>query len=308
MKILLTGGAGYVGTVLTRQLLSAGHTVTVLDRFMFGAGPVMHLATDSRVQFVVGDVRDARTVRELVRKADAVLHLAAIVGFPACAQDADRAMSTNVLGTLNVAQAVGKDQMLVFASTGSTYGEVQGTATEDTPINPLTLYGQTKRDAEAPVRSAGGVCLRFATVFGVSPRMRLDLLVNDFCFQAVHGRTITMFEGHHRRTFLHVADAAFAYPFSLAHYQDMAGEVYNVGADALNYTKRQVAEEIERQHPYHLHEAGIGQDLDKRDYAVSYEKLTALGYRADHPGLAAGIGEVLSAVKLIRIQNDWRNA
>ncbi len=171
-----------------------------------------------------------------------MLHLAAIVGYPACAADPTTAETTNVDGTRILVEALSASQMLVYASTGSTYGQCETVATEETPINPLTLYGRTKRDAERLVVDKGGVGLRFATVFGLSPRLRLDLLVNDFCYQAYHNKQVILFEGHHRRTFLHARDAAGVYPFTLDHYGQMKGDVYNVGASDMNYTKIEVAQ------------------------------------------------------------------
>jgi nucleoside-diphosphate-sugar epimerase len=307
MNILVTGGAGYIGSLLCPELLRAGHRVTLLDSFMFGVQPILHFITDPNLEVVHGDIRDAAVVRRAVSGADAILHLAAIVGYPACAADPTTAESTNVTGTQHLVDAASRSQPIVYASTGSTYGQCDEVATEDTPINPLTLYGRTKRDAEQIVVEAGGVGLRFATVFGLSPRLRLDLLVNDFCYQAYHNKQIILFEGHHRRTFLHARDAAAVYPFTLDHLDAMRGDVFNVGASDMNYTKIDVARAIHKQQPFYLHEAEVGEDLDKRNYEVSYAKINALGYSAT-VGLDAGITELLRVMPFIQQRSPWRNA
>ena len=246
MRILVTGGAGYIGSLLCPGLLDRGHEVILLDSLMFGVQPILHFITHPKLEVVLGDVRDRRVVTPLAARVDAVLHLAAIVGYQACAADPTTAETTNVDGTRVVVDALSASQLLVYASTGSTYGHCETVATEDTPINPLTLYGRSKRDAERLVVDKGGVGLRFATVFGLSPRLRLDVLVNDFCYQAYHHKQVIVFEGHHRRTFLHVRDAAAVHPFTLDHYAAMRGDVYNVGASDMNYTKIEVARAIRR--------------------------------------------------------------
>lgn len=305
MKVLVTGGAGYVGSVLVPLLLKREYRVLLLDNFMWGIKPILHFASDANLEIVSGDVRNKETVRDAVGRAEVVLHLAAIVGYPACAADPDRAASTNIEGTRNVIEAA-TDQKLIFASTGSTYGKVEGICTEDTPIDPLTLYGSTKWTAEKMITDRGGVALRFATVFGISPRLRLDLMVNDFVYQALHNRQIVLYEGHFRRTFLHVLDAARSYLFALDHYDKMGGQAFNVGDGSMNYSKRDIAGMIQQHVDYYLHEADVGADEDKRDYEVSYEKIQKLGY-ATTLGMEDGIRELISVLKHIRITNEWRN-
>lgn len=306
MKILVTGGAGYVGSVLCPMLLDQGHEVLCFDSFRHGVGPLLGFVTHPSLTIVHGDVRDMGALKGVVRQADAVIHLAAIVGYPACAAEPHDAESTNVGGTRLLCDLLSQRQRFLFASTGSTYGRVEGTADEETPINPLTLYGRTKRDGEAMARDAGGVCLRFATLFGVSPRLRLDLLVNDFCYQAFHHRQIVIFEGRHCRTFLHVRDAARVYPFALDHFEQMKGSIYNVGSSAMNYTKIDVAQAIRRRHDFYLHEADVGKDLDERNYHVSFAKLEALGFRGAI-SLDDGIVEMLKVVPYLKVKNEWRN-
>jgi nucleoside-diphosphate-sugar epimerase len=308
-KVLITGGAGYIGSVLAPMLLEQGCHVTVFDNFLYGAQPVLGFSRHPNLRLVFGDVRDSEALGKAVKGQDYVIHLAAIVGYPACAADPFRATTTNVDGTRNVLKAMSKNQRLVFASTGSTYGKVEGVATEETPIAPLTLYGKNKRDAEQFIRDSDvpHVILRFATVFGSAPRLRLDLLINDFVYQAIHNRQIVLFEGHFRRTFLHSTDAAAIYPFAMANFRRMAGNVYNVGDEAMNYTKKQVAHRIREYVNYYLHEADVGTDPDQRDYEVDYSRLKALGFRA-RVTLDEGLRELVKVLSVLTIQHPLRNA
>jgi nucleoside-diphosphate-sugar epimerase len=307
-KILITGGAGYIGSVLTPMLLERGHHVTIFDSFMYGAQPVLGFSMHPHVEFVKGDVRDTEALSRVIKGRDWVMHLAAIVGYPACASDPFRATTTNVDGTHNVLAAMGKSQRLIFASTGSTYGKVIGTATEDTPIAPLTLYGKNKRDCERLIRQSSipHTILRFATVFGSAPRLRLDLLINDFVYQALHGKQIVLFEGHFRRTFLHSTDAAAVYPFAMENFDRMAGNVYNVGDESMNFTKKQVAHKIRDYVNYYLHEADVGTDPDQRDYEVDYSKLRRLGY-SSKVTLDEGIRELVKVLSVLTINHPLRN-
>jgi len=306
MKILVTGGAGYIGSTLIPMLLERKYEVVLFDTFMWGVKPILHFATDPNLSIITGDVRDKNQLKEAIKGCDMVIHLAAIVGYPACASDPDRARTTNVNGTKNLIDLLdGRD--LIFASTGSTYGKVEGICTEETPIDPLTLYGSTKWEAENMITDFGGVGLRFATVFGTSPRLRLDLMVNDFVYQALHNRQIILYEGHFRRTFLHVWDAANVYPFTIDNLEKMKGGAYNVGNEAMNFTKRDVAQKINDYIDYYLHEADIGEDKDKRDYEVSYEKIKKLGYQTQID-MDDGIRELIKILRHIHIKSEWKNA
>lgn len=307
-KVLITGGAGYVGSVLTTMLLDRGYHVTIFDNFMYGAQHLCAFSRHPHLELIKGDVRDGGHVARVVKCRDWVFHLAAIVGYPACAADPYRATTTNVDGTRHLLDAMVEGQRLVFASTGSTYGKVAGTATEETPIAPLTLYGKNKRDCEKLIRDSDipHAILRFATVFGSSPRLRLDLLVNDFVYQALHARQIVLFEGHFRRTFLHVTDAAAVYPFTMDHFDQMAGNVYNVGDESMNFTKKQVAYKIKEYVNYYLHEADVGKDPDQRDYEVDYSRLKRLGYEAK-VSLDEGLRELVKLLSILSIQHPLRN-
>lgn len=306
--ILVTGGAGYKGSVLIPMLLDRGDKVVLYDNFMFGPQPVLHFSSHPNLEIVVGDIRDAEKLASEVRKCDTIIHLAGIVGYPACAADPQLSTSTNVVGSLNLALAMSPLQKLIFASTGSTYGRVDGVCDESTPINPLTLYGRTKRDAEEifTQRLRNYVILRFATVFGIAPRLRLDLLVNDFVHQAIHNRQIIIYEGEHRRTFLHIRDAALVYPFTLEHFDEMNRGVYNVGDDHGNFTKIEIAKMIQEQVDFYLHEAQVGEDLDKRDYTVSYQKIYELGFKAGI-SMKEGISELVKILGFVRFRNPYRN-
>jgi nucleoside-diphosphate-sugar epimerase len=308
-RVLLTGGAGYIGSLLAPLLLEQGYHVTILDTFVYGAQPVLGFSMHPQLELTKVDIRDAEAVARAMKGQDWVLHLAAIVGYPACAADPVRATSTNVDGTRNVVRAMGKGQRLIFASTGSTYGKVVGVATEETPIAPLTLYGRNKRDCEHIIQEAGvpHTILRFATVFGSSPRLRLDLLINDFVYQALHTRQIVLFEGHFRRTFLHSTDAAAVYPFCMKHFDRVAGQVFNVGDSSMNYTKKQVAVKIREYVNYYLHEADVGTDPDQRDYEVDYSRLRGAGFTA-RVDLDEGIRELIKVLSVLTIHHPLRNA
>ena len=306
-KILVTGGAGYVGTILTPELLKRNYRVTLFDRFMWGYKPILHFASNNNLRIVKGDVRDKNLIAEEVKKHDIILHLAAIVGYPACAADPNLAKTTNINGTRNICDVISNNQKLIFASTGSTYGKVEGICTEETPINPLSLYGSTKWKAEKMILDKKGVGLRFATVFGISPRLRLDLMVNDFVYQAIHNKQIVLFEGYFRRTFLHVLDAVNSYLFTINNYDKMKGKAFNVGDENMNFTKKDIALAIKEKVDYYLHEGDIGEDLDKRDYEVSYEKISKLGYSAKIT-LDDGINELIKVLTPLTVTNEWRNA
>jgi nucleoside-diphosphate-sugar epimerase len=306
MRILVTGGAGYIGSVLIPMLLKQKHRVTLMDTFNWGIKPILHFAGDPNLEIVSDDIRDAEAVRSAIRGHDLVIHLAAIVGYPACDSDRYRAISTNVEGTSNITRAL-DGRGIIFFSTGSIYGKVEGVCDEETPVNPLTLYGSTKWEAEHLVLEVRGVGLRFATLFGVAPRLRPDLLINDLVYQAFTTRRILLYEGHYRRTFLHVRDAARSCLMAIERYEEMAGKPFNVGDELMNLSKREVAGKIQEYIDCQLHEADIGSDCDKRDYEVSYARIKALGYRAEIT-VDEGIKELIRVIKHIKAPDEWRNS
>ncbi len=307
MKIVVTGGAGYVGSVLTGLLLKKGHHVIVYDRMDYGVQSLLHLAEHPNISIVHGDIRDVDRLGECISGADVVMHLAGIVGYPACAADPEEAHRTNVIGTNVVLSRMQEKQFLIYPSTGSVYGKVELKAHEETAPAPLSLYGQQKVSCEKEIRARDipYVILRFATLFGLSPRMRLDLLVNDFVYQALHQKQIVLYEGHFKRSFLHVEDAARAYLTVLQHMR--SGETYNVGCEQMAYTKREIALIIRKWVTFYLHEADAGHDVDQRDYEVDYHKFCKLGFK--HAiCLEESIPKMIPVLRMLKERSALRNA
>lgn len=309
MKILITGGAGYIGTTLIPLLLERGHDVTVFDSLMYGGEPLVPFFRAPRFSFVRGDIRDADALRDAARRQDVVIHLAAIVGFPACREDPALAEATNILGTRHVAAALDPGQYVLFGSTGSNYGAlVDEICTEETPLNPLSIYGKTKTEAERILVETGQTtAFRFATAFGISPRLRLDLLINDLTYQAVRQKYIVVYEADFMRTFIHVHDIARSFLFALDNVDRMRGDVFNVGAESMNYSKRDVCELIAARTGALVHYADVGEDADKRNYTVSYAKIRNLGFQTTI-SVEDGIAELARALEVVRIRNPHSNA
>jgi len=311
MKILVTGGAGYVGTSLIPQLLDhPTWKVRVLDNLMFGGDQLLPFVRHPNFEFVKGDVRDSGALVTATRDVDVVIHLAAIVGYPACRAQPELAKSVNIGGARALMRAVSHSQLVLFGSTGSNYGKAIETVTEDTPLAPLSLYGQTKTTAERDLLdNCSTVAFRFATAFGVSPRMRLDLLINDFTFRAATQGYLTVYEAEFMRTFIHVADMGLAFVHILEHYwPSLVNNVYNIGSDRMNYSKREICEMIRaRLVNTKVHYADIGNDEDQRNYKVSYEKFSFLGYQTRYT-VEQGIDELVSAFTLLDIHSKYFNA
>ena len=307
-KILVTGGAGYVGSVLIQKLLSDGYDVRVFDNLGFGSDSVIQYFGDTGFEFIKGDIRDKKAVADAVSGMDVVIHLAGIVGFPACRKNPQLSREVNVEGTRRVVEATAGKIPILFASTGSTFGKMlEKICYETTPLNPVSDYGRQKADAEEIVKgNKEFVIYRFATAFGVSPRMRLDLMVNDFVFRAVQERNLIVYEKNFMRTFIHVRDMARAFMFALENYDRMRGEIYNVGDNDMNYSKEQICDLIKSKIDFYLHFADFDHDLDQRDYVVSYDKIRDVGFRAEI-GMEQGIDELLNAVAIIEVRNPYNN-
>lgn len=304
----MTGGAGFVGTGLIPQLLGKKNKVRVFDNLMFGGDQILPFFRDPNFEFVRGDIRDLPTLKKSAQDADVIIHLAAIVGYPACRKDPDLAKSVNVDGTRNVIDATNNEQLIIYGSTGSNYGSIEEICTEESPLNPLSLYGQTKTLAEKMImESRKAIAWRFATAFGVSARLRLDLLVNDFTHKAVTQGYLVVYEKHFMRTFIHVHDMGRAFLFGIENQDKMAGQVYNVGSERMNYSKEQVCEMIRKQTNAYIHYADVGEDADKRNYVVSYRKINELGYDTTIT-VEQGIEEIAKVCQAIQFRNPYSNA
>ncbi|RME21280.1 MAG: SDR family oxidoreductase [Deltaproteobacteria bacterium] len=307
MRIVVTGGAGYIGSVLVPRLLAAGHDVRVLDNLMYGPHAILPLFIHPNFSFAEVDVTDRRALEPHLRDAEAVIHLAALVGYPLCKKLPRRAVEVNVDGARNVAELSPPEARIIYASTGSNYGEVVGICTEETPLNPLSLYGETKTRAEEIfLERPGTVSLRFATAFGIAPRLRLDLMINDFAYQAIHNRYLVIYEKHFRRTFIHIQDIAAAIQFMIERPERITHRVYNVGHDSMNYTKEQIVQLLQQRTEFLTHFAEIGSDDDKRDYEVSYARIHETGFRIE-VDIERGLDEVIGALRYLRLQNPYSN-
>ncbi|WP_169976626.1 NAD-dependent epimerase/dehydratase family protein [Tautonia rosea] len=308
MHLLVTGGAGYVGSTLVPELLNRGHRVRVLDSLKFGGHGLLPCCQNRFFELQKGDVCDPKTVETALEGVDAVIHLAAIVGYPACKKEPQLAQAVNVDSTKLILEKRNKDQKVLYASTGSIYGSIPDyICNENTPRAPITLYGETKAKAEQMVLDAGnGIAYRFATAFGVSNRMRLDLMPNDFTYQAVKNRNLIVYEGGFKRTFVHVRDMARSFIFALERWDEVKDDVYNVGHESMNFTKQDVARKILEHVDYYLHFAEVGTDADQRNYEVSYEKIRAKGFETTID-LDRGIRELVQAAKLIEWSNPFSN-
>jgi nucleoside-diphosphate-sugar epimerase len=303
-KVLVTGGAGYLGSILVPALLDRGFAVTVLDNFMYGQDSLAAECYRPSFSVIRGDVRSIDVVKALAADADIIIPLAALVGAPLCDRDPLAATSTNLGAIVDMLSVISPAQRVILPITNSGYGvgEPGKFCTEETPIRPVSLYGRDKVEVERTLlaRHPSAISLRLATVFGMSPRMRLDLLVNDFTHRAYTDGFIVLFESHFKRNFIHVRDVARAFLHAIDHFDTMKGQVYNVGLSDANLSKLELCRRIQRHLPkFVVHESNIGHDPDKRDYIVSNEKIERTGYTPAF-GLDDGIRELIKGFTMIR--------
>lgn len=305
MKVLITGGAGYLGSNLTRHLLEAGYSVTVLDNLMYDQVTLLHLFGNPKFQFELGDVRDKKLLQELVGLHDVIIPLAAIVGMPACKANPDLTVAVNYQQVADIVEVLRNDQKLILPNTNSQYGSSDSIITEESPFNPLSLYAKTKCDAENIMLANGnGVSLRLATVFGVSPRMRTDLLVNDFVYKSIVDGYLVLFEAHFKRNYIHVQDIARTFQFIIENYDKCKGQAFNVGLSTANLSKLELAEKIKEHIPsLVIKQDDFKEDFDKRNYIVSNEKLESLGWKPIYD-LDYGIEQLISAYKIVINKNN----
>ena len=303
IKVLVTGGAGYLGSVLVPALLDAGHRVSVLDNFMFAQDSLLACCANRNFSVLRGDCRDPATIKHAIKDADVIIPLAAIVGAPACQADQTATRSTNLDAIKLLLEHRSPQQKVIYPTTNSGYGigEKGKFCTEETPLRPISLYGVTKVEAEQAVLDAGhSLTFRLATVFGMSPRMRIDLLVNDFVYRAVNDRTVVVFEGHAKRNYIHVRDVARVFLHALNNFSTMQGQPYNVGLSDANLSKLELCAKIKAHVPGFVYlEAPVGEDPDKRDYIVSNEKIERTGYLPQF-SLDDGIRELIKGFRMLR--------
>ncbi len=302
-NILVTGGAGYLGSTMVPELLAQGHGVTVVDNFMYHQNSLAHVCHHPHFDVVRGDVRIESVMLPLIRKADIIIPLAAYVGAPLCANDPIGASSTNHDAIMTMLNNVSKHQRILMPTTNSAYGtgDQNNFCTEESPLRPMSLYAIEKVKVEKELmQHPSAISFRLATVFGMSPRMRIDLLVNDFTYRAVHDRFVVLFEGSFKRNYIHVRDVARAFVHGIDNHERMSGQIYNVGLSDANVSKRELCEAIRREVPdFTFIDAPIGKDPDQRNYVVSNAKIEATGFKPAY-SLEFGIQELIKGYTMIR--------
>jgi len=304
-NVLITGGAGYLGSTLTELLLDKGYVVTVLDNLMYKQTSLLHLCSNTNFKFIKGDVIDFELLKELVPEYDIIIPLAAIVGAPACESNKDLAVKVNYKQIQIIVEVLREDQKLIMPNTNSQYGSSTDIITEESSFNPLSLYAATKCDAEQYILDWGnGICLRLATVFGASSRMRTDLLVNDFVHKAIVEGCIVLFQSHYKRNYIHVRDIAYTFLFCIENYDKMNNNVFNVGLSDANLTKFELATKVKQFFPdFVIVENEFKSDFDNRNYIVSNEKLESYGWKPKY-SIDDGIKELVDAYKMIITHNN----
>jgi nucleoside-diphosphate-sugar epimerase len=310
IRVLVTGGAGYLGSVLCERLIDAGYHVTAVDNLLYQQHSLFHLCHRQQFEFVYGDVRDEVLMKQLVTRADVVIPLAALVGASACDRDPSFARSVNLDAIRLMNRLRSPRQLVVYPTTNSGYGTKTGDVfcTEETPLEPISLYGQTKTQAEQELLERPNVItLRLATVFGMSPRMRLDLLVNHFVYAAATDGYIVIFEKDFKRNYIHIRDVADCFVYCIEHAQRMVGRPYNAGLDAANLSKEELALKIKELMPsFYVHFAEVGSDPDKRNYVVSNQRLREAGFETKR-SLEEGIQELFKGFRMMG-RTSFKNA
>ncbi len=303
MKILVTGGAGYLGSTMIGYLLNAGHSVIVVDNFMFGEASLNHYCYNDNFDIVNGDVRVQETMEPLIKWADAIIPLAALVGAPLCQKDPVAAKTTNNEAIMMMLEKVSADQLILMPTTNSAYGsgDKDNFCDENSPLNPISSYAIEKVEVEkALMQRENSISFRLATVFGMSPRLRIDLLVNDFTHRAVNDKTVVLFESHFKRNYIHVRDVSRVFIHGLNNFERMKRKIFNVGLSSANVSKKELCERIAKQVPGFLFlEHELAKDPDQRNYIVSNEKLEATGFEPSI-SLEQGIAELIKGFKMIR--------
>jgi nucleoside-diphosphate-sugar epimerase len=309
-RVLVAGGAGYLGSVLCEHLLDAGFHVSVVDSLIYQQNSLFHLCANPSFDFSHGDVRDERLMERLISQADILIPLAAIVGAPACDRDPAFARSVNLDAIRLLKRLRSPRQLVIYPTTNSGYGTKSGDVfcTEDTALEPISLYGQTKTQAEQELlESPNAITLRLATVFGASPRLRLDLLVNHFVYAAVTDGYIVIFEKDFKRNYIHIRDVADCFLHCIENFKQMTGKPYNVGLDAANLSKEELALKIKEYVPnFYIHFSELGSDPDKRNYIVSNQRLREAGFEAKRL-LDEGVRELLKCYRMMG-RDQFRNA
>ena len=306
MKVLVTGGAGYIGSILVPMLLKEGHSVTILDNFRFKQSSLLDVCSSPKLKIVVGDVQNKSLLEKLVVSNDLIIPLAAIVGAPACEIEPEISVNINRGQIETIAKKISSDQKIIFPVTNSGYGigKKNVYCDENSPLNPISLYGKTKVEAEKILLSdTNAITLRLATVFGSSPRMRMDLLVNDFVYRAYRDKYIVLFESHFKRNYIHIQDVCAAVLHALKYYEEMKTQSYNVGLSSANLSKMELCERIKLQVPQlSIFEAEFSEDPDKRDYIVSNSKMESTGWIPKF-SIDDGISELLRVYQFLRVNN-----
>lgn len=302
-KVLVTGGAGYIGSSLVPALLDKGYEVIVYDSLMYNGDILIPYFRNPKFSFVKGDILEISKLKKAVSEADVIIHLAAIVGYGACDKNQELAQMVNATATKYLTNMVSKNQLLLFGSTGSNYGKVDGICTETTPLNPLSVYAKTKTEAESIVmQHQNSISYRFATAFGASPRLRLDLLINELTYLAVSQKYVLVYQPDFMRTFIHIQDIVNTFIFAIENANLMKGNVYNAGSNTMNFTKRHICEMIKRKTGCVVYYNDFDNDKDHRDYEVSYDKLSSLGFTPTVT-IEQGIDELIKVFGILNLKN-----